>query len=215
MVRFGVGVANQFYRHSIGYTPDQVRAERQIRLGRALAIAAVGVFGLYLCLALIPGALTGQVGPHNAAVAGRNWMSAVLVGTIATTAIASYVLAISRTKFSPTHPFHASASRWSWLLPVVFVLGAWVGWQFGDSILILPSLLALAAWAAIADVWLRRTQDLGSHMSPRVCVVDVVNRTTTWHSEADLAALDEASDFLRGQIPGQSDRSFGGRDGTT
>ncbi len=215
MVRFGVGVANQFYRHSIGYTPDQVRAERQIRAGRSFAIATVALCGLYLCLQLVPDAATSPVVAITTDTTVERWATAVLLGVLLSVASASYVLAITRTKFSPTHSFHARAARWSWFLPLLFALGSWLGWQLGQSTLVMPLLLALAAWAAIAEVWLRRAQRLGAHMSPRVCVVDVVNRTTTWHSEAELAALDEAAHSLRGEIPDQSDRSYGGRDGTS
>ncbi|MCH9816931.1 MAG: hypothetical protein K0U64_10875 [Actinomycetia bacterium] len=208
-------MANQFYRHSIGYTPDQVRAERQIRAGRSFAIATVALFGLYLCLQLLPSVATPPAIATATETATERWVTAVFLGTLLTVASASYVLAITRTKFSATHSFHARAARWSWFLPVVFVTGCWLGWQLGQTTLAMPLLLALVAWAAIAEVWLRRAQRLGAHMSPRVCVVDVVNRTTTWHSEAELAALDEAADSLRGEIPDQSDRSYGGPDGTS
>jgi hypothetical protein len=209
-----VDVAQRFYRHSIGYTPDQLRAERQIRLGRLSAIATVGFFVFYLNVLLLPLASVELTSADVNSLQLR-WPVAVLIGLLVTAAVAAIVLAIARTKLPTAHPFHAAAIRWIWLLMPTFLIALWVGWEFGGTPVLLPSLVALTVWAAICEVWLRRFQQVGYQASPRVCVVDVVNRKTTWHTEAELAALDEAAQFLRGEIPDQSDRSYGELDGTT
>ena len=55
--------------------------------------------------------------------------------------------------------------------------------------------LAVAA-AGVADAALGRAQALGKHTEGRVCVVDLALGTRTWHSESELAALDEAAEIV-------------------
>jgi hypothetical protein len=195
-------VADRYYRHVIGYTPDQLRAARQIRIGRSAAATSYLVAGLLLIAKLSPTSLLFDR-PESLVSA----INAIGFGLFAMAAGVVLLLGVARKLLVANHAFHARCVRWSWgLVPLGIAAG--LGGSLVGMSGVVPVLMVVAVLVvAVADANLRRTEVLGLHMSPRVCVINLDRRTRTWHTEAELAAMDAAAQAVATEDGESADES--------
>jgi len=193
-------VSARFYRHEIGLTADQRRADRQIRLG------LTGVYVALTCVIfvlLLESALVSSLVPSDAV----NPAVGALIAMACMGLLWAWLVALLRLRLERHHPAHTHLRAWSaLLLPATLLIGWLATDHLGQSheALRWPAVVALALLALLAGAMLDRLRLDGHQSRSRVLVIDLQQRSRTWHTHSELAALDEAAEAASaGMIPEQ------------